>query len=85
MCHRKTEQEDRQAERWEQAGGRKECGAVGYPEMLSNADHLLVSVPTQVLLALLVKMEILATPDIRAVLPTVSSTSFSGDVCSQQG
>lgn len=43
---------------------RKERGDVGYPEMLSDAERLLVSVLTWVLLALLVKMEILAVPDI---------------------
>lgn len=60
------------------------CGAVGYPEVLSNADHLLVSVLTWVLLVFLAKMEILTAPDIWALL-AVSPTSSSGDMCSQQG
>ena len=49
--------------------------------MLSNADHLLLSVLTQVLLTFLANMEILATPGIQAV----SSTSSFGELCSQQG
>lgn len=68
-----------------QAGAIRECVAVGYAEVPPNADHLLVSVLAWVMLAFLAKMEILATPDIRAVLLAVSSISSSGDVCSQRG
>lgn len=62
-----------------------ERGPEGHAEMLSNADHLLVSVPTRGLPALLEKMEIVTTPDSGAVLLAVTSASSSGDVCSSPG
>lgn len=78
MCHGKTEQEDKQVEEWRQAGSSKESGAMGCPDALANAGHLLVSMLTWVLLA---KMEV---PDIWVFLLTASSTS-SGNLCCYQG